>query len=61
VCERIPYLILPVRQLSRELFGSHRSAASKPSGKTLGPCRIEPSTESRRWLMLEPRPWTSAW
>ena len=25
MCERIPYLILPVRQLLRELFGSHRS------------------------------------
>ena len=25
MCERIPYLILPVRQLSREPFGSRRS------------------------------------
>ena len=24
MCERIPFLILPVRQLSRELFGMHR-------------------------------------
>jgi len=34
VCERIPYLILPVRQLSREPFGIRRSAASEPPGKT---------------------------
>jgi len=47
VCERIPYLILPVRQLSREPFGSRRSAASEPSGMTPGPSRIEPSAEAQ--------------
>jgi len=36
VCERIPYLILPVRQLSRKPFGIRQSAASEPSGKTPG-------------------------
>ena len=39
VCERIPYLILPVRQLSREPFGSRRSATSEPPGKPPGPSR----------------------
>jgi len=37
VCERIPYLILPVRQLSRE-----------PSGNTPGPSPSEPSAEAPR-------------
>ena len=56
VCERIPYLILPVRQLSRELFGSRRSASSEPSSMTPGPSRIEPSGEAqiRRSDMSEP-------
>jgi len=37
VCERIPYLILPVRQLSRELWG-----------KRPGPFRSELSAEAQR-------------
>jgi len=37
VCERIPFLILPVKQLSRE-----------PSGKTPGPSRIASSAEAPR-------------
>jgi len=36
VCERIPYLILLMRQLSREPFGIRRSAGSEPPGKTPG-------------------------
>ena len=37
MCERIPFLILPVKQLS-----------SEPSGKTPGPSRIASSTEAPR-------------
>jgi len=49
VCERIPYLILPVRQLSREAFGIRQSAASEPSGKPPDPPRT-----TRRSDMSEP-------
>jgi len=35
VCERIPFLILPVKQLLRE-----------PPGKTPGPISTEPSAEA---------------
>jgi len=48
VCERIPYLILPVRQLSREPFGIRRSAASEPSGKMPGPSRSDHCAEALR-------------
>jgi len=48
VCERIPYLILPVRQLSREPFGIRRSATSEPSGKTPGPSRSDHCAEAPR-------------
>ena len=47
MCERIPYLILPVRQLSREPFGTRRCAASELSGMTRGPSRIKPSAEAQ--------------
>jgi len=47
VCERIPYLILPVRQLSRKPFGSRQSATSEPSSMTPGPSRIEPSAQAQ--------------
>ena len=46
--ERIPYLILPVRQLSCEPFGIRRSAASEPSGKTPGPSRSDHCAEAPR-------------
>jgi len=55
VCERIPYLILPVRQLSREPFGIRRSAASKPSGKTPGPSRSDHCAEAPRASRRERR------
>jgi len=48
VCEHIPYLILPVRQLSREPFGIRRSAASEPSSKTPGPSRSDHCAEAPR-------------
>jgi len=76
VCERIPFLIFPVKQLSRELPDKtpglsrpnhppmrreravgqdagaprtiRRSAASEPSGKTLGPSRFESPAEAPR-------------
>ena len=46
--ERIPYLILPVRQLPREPFGIRRSAANEPSGKTSGPSRSDHCAEAPR-------------
>ena len=48
MCEHIPYLILPVRQLSREPFGIRRSAASEPSGKMPGPSRFDHCVEVPR-------------
>ena len=60
--ERIPFLILPVRQLSREPFEIHRSAASEPSGKMPGPSRSDHCAEAppasrrarRRARLIEP-------
>jgi len=51
-----------MRQLSREPFGIHRSAASEPSGKTPGPSRSDHCTEApqascqarRRASLIEP-------
>ena len=57
VCECIPYLILPVRQSSREPFGRRQSVrrltepdrynTSKPPGKPPGPSRAETIYASR--------------
>jgi len=62
VCERIPYLILPMRQLLREPFGIRRSATSEPSGKTPGPSRSDHCAKAlgssrrarRRARLIEP-------
>ena len=57
MCEHIPYLILPVRQLSSEPFGSRRSVrrsaepkryTSEPLGKMPGPSQFERSAEAPR-------------
>ena len=57
--ERIPFLILPVRQLSREPFGKHRW--ERAAGQDTGPVSTKPSAEAprascwaRRWAHLEP-------
>ena len=46
MCECIPYLILPVRQLSCELFGIRQSVTSEPSGKTPGLSQSDHCTEA---------------
>jgi len=53
VCERIPYLILPVRQLSREPFGSHRSGrrsaeAPRASSRARRRARLDPNHPPKR-------------
>jgi len=57
VCEHTPYLILPVRQLSSEPFGSRRSVrrsaepkryTSELSGKMPDPSQSERSAEAPR-------------
>jgi len=57
VCERIPYLILPVTQLSREPFGSRQSDMRKPSGSRRA-CVEQPPTicraSRRRGITNEP-------
>jgi len=59
VCERFPFLILPVRQLSREPFRKHR--CERAAGQDTGPVSTEPSAEvprasrrARRRARLEP-------
>ena len=68
MCERIPYLILPVRQLSRQPFGKHRMRRTihrtrpmRASRRARSWARLEPSAEAprasrraRRWARLEP-------
>ena len=62
MCERIPYLILPVRRLSREPFGIHRSAGSEPSGRCLArldltialKCREQAAGQDAELISIEP-------
>jgi len=57
VCERIPYLILPVRQLSREPFSSRRSVrrsepfaeAIRGSGRASRRARLDPNHPPKRY------------
>jgi len=59
VCECIPFLILPVRKLSRELFRKHR--CERPTGQDTWPVSTEPfaqvpqaSRRARHRVRLEP-------
>jgi len=55
VCERIPYLILSVRQLSSEPFGSRRSVRryiepnthERAAAQVAGPVQTERSTKAQ--------------
>ena len=57
MCERIPYLILPVRQLSREPFSSRRSVrrsepfaeAIRGSGRASRRARLDPNHGLKRY------------
>jgi len=54
VCERIPFLILPVRQLLREPFGSHRSGtrsaeAPRASRRARHRARLESNPPPKRY------------